>query len=734
MRWWVTLGVCLGSISGLSGDWAHWRGPLQNGSSDAAALPASWSPEGENLVWKAPYGTRSTPIVANGRVYMINAAGQGDRLQERVVALDFATGELVWEHRFNVFLTDIVAHRLGWANPCADPETGNIYAHGVQGLFFCFDKDGKVLWERSLTEEFGRISGYGGRTHSPIIYGDLVIISFLNSSWGPQGKGQHRYLAMDKLSGDVVWWTAADGNPLDTTYSTPVIATINDTDLMIAGAADGTIRAFKAATGEPVWSFSLSKRGINVSVLVHDGLVYASHSEENMDTSVMGRLVCIDANGSGDVTSTHEKWRIDGLGAGYSSPTMGDGMLLVCDNAANLHAIEPKTGKMFWKFNYGNAAKGSPVYADGKVYVGEEAGKFHVLKVSKMACERLDQDGFELENGSPIEISGSAAIVDGRVLLPTKTDIYCIGGDKPQKTASSRSLVSPGKAGEATFLNAVPAEVVLRPGSKQSFKLSAYDKHGRLVNHPQGTWVLKGLPGSVEGNVYTTPADAGMSAGVATVKAGELEASVRVRIMPDLPYSEDFESLEPGSVPAGWITSKLKVQVMEQDGKKVLRKLADRPSPPFARLRCYMMPPVTGPYTVQADMSGNKKKRFYPDMGLINARYMLRLLGTTRKPTLRLVTWDPIPRLQVDVPFDWQPGSWYTAKLQVEIQEDGRGLVRGKVWTQGESEPESWTIEMMDPVPNTEGSPGLYAYSVGISDTSPGTEVFFDNVSVYRNQ
>ena len=70
-----------------------------------------------------------------------------------------------------------------------DPETGNIYAHGVQGLLFCFDKDLKVVWSHSLTEEYGRTSGYGGRTTSPVIEGDLMIVSMLNASWGEQARG-----------------------------------------------------------------------------------------------------------------------------------------------------------------------------------------------------------------------------------------------------------------------------------------------------------------------------------------------------------------------------------------------------------------------------------------------------------------------------------------------------------------------------------------------------------------
>ena len=138
----------------------------------------------KDVLWKAPYGGRSTPIILNGRVFGINLAGKDVMEQERVFALDLQTGKLVWERRFNVFLTDVPNSRVGWASLAGDPATGNIFAHGVEGMFLCFDRDGRQLWSRSLTELYGRISGYGGRTHTPIVDEDRVIISFLNSSFG----------------------------------------------------------------------------------------------------------------------------------------------------------------------------------------------------------------------------------------------------------------------------------------------------------------------------------------------------------------------------------------------------------------------------------------------------------------------------------------------------------------------------------------------------------------------
>src|SRR5262244_4486458 len=72
-------------------DWADWRGPTRDGHSYETGLPDKWSPQGENLLWKAPYGGRSAPIVMNDRVFMFNSAGDGAMMQERVLCLDAYT-------------------------------------------------------------------------------------------------------------------------------------------------------------------------------------------------------------------------------------------------------------------------------------------------------------------------------------------------------------------------------------------------------------------------------------------------------------------------------------------------------------------------------------------------------------------------------------------------------------------------------------------------------------------
>jgi outer membrane protein assembly factor BamB len=113
-------------------------------------LVEKWALKGENFLWRAPYGGRSAPSVLGNRVYVQNPSGRRADLQERVMALDAATGKVVWEYKFNIFQSDVPPHRVGWPSPAADPETGNVYALSVGAQVIALNKDGKLLWERSI--------------------------------------------------------------------------------------------------------------------------------------------------------------------------------------------------------------------------------------------------------------------------------------------------------------------------------------------------------------------------------------------------------------------------------------------------------------------------------------------------------------------------------------------------------------------------------------------------------
>jgi len=711
--------VLLSISSARSADWPSWRGPAQNGVSDETGLVASWSTAGENLIWHAEFIGRSTPVVLDGRVFVIGRRGEGIRQQGVVAAFDAENGSLLWEHTYNIFHTTIPFNRVGWASLVGDPETGYIYAHSVSGLFLCFDREGQIIWSRSLTEQFGRISGYGGRVHTPVVDEDLVIISYLSSNWGTHTPGRHRYFAFDKRTGEIVWISTPGGRPLDTTYSVPVIAEINGLRLLIGGNADGSIYAMKVHTGETVWGFKLSRRGINTSVVVSGDKVYAAHSEENLDNTALGRVVCIDATGQGDLTTTHELWRYDGVFAGYSSPIVHDNRFYIIDNSANIHALDATSGAVLWIHNIGTVGKGSPVFADGRFYAPEVNGRLAIVAPGSESATTLDLEEIEMADGRPAEFFGSPAIAYGRIYLSTEAGIYCLGDKSSPFKAETTPAEYPREKAPAdaipTHLQIIPAEVVAQPGGQIEFQARAYDDKGRLIGPVDATWSLEGNVGTLNGNALAL-ADA-PGGGQISATSGGLSAEARINVLPPPVYSEDFEHFAVDTTPV-WIGAGSKFKVRDLDGNKVLVKPPAKRG--LHRANTYLGTSDMTDYTIQVDLLGNKKRRALPDMGLIANRYTLDMMGYHQH--LQIRTWAAELRMAKTIPFTWETGVWYTMKMQVELV-GASALIRGKVWPRDEAEPAAWSIEVEDPLPNRTGSPGLYGYSPA--------EIFYDNLKVW---
>ena len=154
------------------------------------------------------------------------------------------------------------------------------------------------------------------------------------------------------------------------------------------------------------------------------------------------------------------------------------------------------------------------------------------------------------------------------------------------------------------------------------------------------------------------------------------------------------------------------------DGNKILVKPPARRG--LHRSNVYIGPPNMKDYTVQVDLLGTKPKRNLPDMGLIANRYTLEMQGNHQR--LQVLSWRSDLRMAKWVKFKWEPNVWYTMKMTVEIVDD-TAHVKGKVWVRGEPEPEEWTITVEDPLPNREGSPGIYGYSPA--------EIYYDNLKVW---
>jgi outer membrane protein assembly factor BamB len=755
-------------------DWWNWRGPTSNGYSADTGLPSQWSPDpsepDNNLVWKAPYGSRSTPLVMNGRVYFINYDAEkikrpngeikdvAESIRERVMCLDADTGKLIWQHHFNVWHTDIVTTRLGWTNMAGDPVTGNVYAHGTQGTLLAFDKNGKLLWQHSMAEEYGRFTGYGGRVTSPVVDGDLVVLGMNNSSWGDFAKGGNRYVAFDKNTGEVVWWSSPVGQPKNSYYSVPIGATIKGRRQIISGCADGGIYGIQANTGVPVWGYVFAGNAINSSPVVDGNLVYCGQGEENPDNNIQGRVVCVDAS---QIENGEPKlvWKKDGVKARYASPIIHEGKLYMPDDTANLYCMDAATGKIHWKYHYGRDARGSPVLADGKIYVGEVNSVFHILEPGAKKCKELHRQEFTSADGiSEVEINGSPAVANGRVYFSTSEETYCIG-KKQATTSSEQPTVVPKGIGKITHLQILPADKTIHPGESITFKVRGFDADGNFVGEVKNEeWSLpepplppnaKKAPPALEGTlkegVFTASKKPSQHGYVMAKLGNGAFGKARVRVAPSLPYEQDFNKIPDGAVPGGWVNTQGKFKVVTlKNGEKVLAKVNTIGSPLIYRGNAYIGTPEMHDYTIECDVMGTavltdvevggkkEKRTALPDMGVVANRYTLYLNGTIQK--LRLNSWSALPRVDRTIDLAWQPGTWYRLKLTTQIK-DGKGIVRGKCWERSKSEPAEWIIELTDDYPNTEGAPALYGYAQGIpEDGGPGTEVYFDNVRITPNR
>ena len=741
----LAAGLALGSGTLGATDWPEWRGPSRDGRSPETGLPSTWSPQGDNLAWRVPIGARSSPVAFGGRIYLLTVT-EGDvaTTQERLVALDAESGKTLWERRFSVYLSDVPQHRAAWASPAVDPETGNIFVFTVGAQLAAVSPDGKVLWDRSLPEEYGAVTTHGGRTTSPIVEGDKVILNTLMLAWGDLNRPGNRYMAFDKRTGQTIWISSPQTRHFDTNYSTPIVVDIpastpgqRATRAMIVGGTDGAYHALKVNTGEPIWRIDVSKRAILNSALYRDGIAYITHGEENLGTTQMGMVAALDARRTGDLKEDAFRWRTFGFMPSFPSPVMDDERLYSVDNGAIVAAFDLKTGTKVWERSLGTLQKGSPVLADNKLYIGTENGKFFILRPSATGVEVLDEDLLGTPQ-SPEVIFASPIVADGRVYVTSMEATYAIGKRRPSATANGQTAGSggskpaaggvgapAGQSAQVAHVQVFPYESLLAPGGKQDFRLRLFDASGNLIREEKpgaATWTVEQVGGSIAADgVYV--AGQGSSAGFVKATVGGVTGQARIRVIAPLPWTMDFESPKAEGPPAWWTGAPGKVfqRAVEGVGNVLVRP---RDETVGRRAKVLMGPPTLKGYTVESDVRATEARRQRGDVGIINQRYAMVLFGNGQK--LELHPWQAADEMTARVPFKWDANTWYRMKLRVDNRPDGTALVRGKVWPKGEPEPEAWTIEKTDTIAHLEGSPGLYADGI--------SEVYFDNVTAYPSK
>jgi outer membrane protein assembly factor BamB len=693
------------------GDWPELRGPNRDGLSRETGLVDRWTLGGENFLWRVPHGGRSTPVVMGNRVYVQNPVGTGESLRERVMALDADTGRTVWQYTFNLFQSDVPPHRIAWASPAADPETGNLYALSGGAEVVALSRDGRLLWNRSVGEEFAAFTTHGGRTMSPVIDGNLVIVSSAVSNWGAHAARAHRFIALDKRTGDIVYVSNPGGRPYDTAYASPVIATINGTRLLIAGLGDGAVHAIKPQTGQQVWSYVAAKRAINTGVVVQGNNVFFSHGDENIEGTALGLVASVNGAQTGDIKELN--WAVKGHEFAFSSPVTDGTRLYQIDNGSHLLAFDMSTGRELWDLELGTAQKAPPVMADGKIYVGTDGGKFFIVRPGATGGQILSAVELPVSKasccgseGTPEQILGGAAISRGRIFFMSSDAVYAIGSRQARTTTGwATDEVGATGAGAATHLQIAPTELMLRPGQSVTLTARLFDAQGRFLRESPATWSLDGLRGTIDNGRLTVAAEEIDQAGVVKATVGGLTGEARARVSRSLPWTETFDSYANGAAPPGWSNMTAgRLAVATLDGQKVLEKAPLDTL--FKRIRVFMGATTLSNYTFQADVRAAERRRQLGDVGITAQRYSLVLYGNSQK--LKLESWEPETTRTVTVPFTWQANTWYRLKVSAENQANGAVRVRGKAWPVGQAEPAAWTIEKLDPAGHRNGAPGLF--------------------------
>jgi outer membrane protein assembly factor BamB len=730
---WTTFPATAADIDPL--DWPYWRGPEYNSISRETGLPDTIDPlakpgsgKGAPIWMRDDLGGRSTPIVMRGKLYTILRADPGTAKEgEQVVCIDAATGEDVWRSRHNIWSSAVPDTRVGWSSVVGDPETGRVYALGSAGLFQCFEGDtGKIVWSIPLHEQLGVLSTYGGRTNYPIICDQLVILGSVVIGWGDMAQPAHRFMAFDKATGDVRYFVSTKLRPEDTIYSAPCLAVVNGQKLLFSGSGDGSLYALQPRTGKIVWEYELSRRGLNLAPTYHDGVVYMGHEEENLSGTTRGALVAVKADGKGDVTKTHELWKEEGLMVG-KSPILAVGDRIYACDPSKMFVFEAKTGKQIGReVRLGTINFAAPLFADGKIYHVEQNRRWYILTPdARQGLARVTRGKSSGEFPAGNDCLASPIVSHGRLYILTTGGLYCFEDKTKEHGATQRPKLveeTPVSADqEPAHVQVVPAELLLKPGEKQQFTVRLYNGRGQFLKESPATYKVTGFGTITESGEFTAQADAPPTAAIVTAQVGELTGKARVRIIPPLPWKFDFEGLTDAPLP--WVGIRYRHVVRQVDGSTVLAKITTIPR--GTKSRGSFGPSDLSDYTTQIDFKFTKgASGKLPDVGVTAQGYTLEVAGENR--WLRLFSWTAHDkRTFKELPYEPAPDVWYTLKLRA-ANVDGKAQLQGKVWKRGESEPDAWTIEMTDTVPNMQGAPGM-------TGDATNAELYIDNVSVTSN-
>ena len=390
-------------------NWPQFRGPTQQGHSDATELPLTWS-ESQNVKWKTaiPGEGWSSPVIWGDQVWMTTATEEGHSL--RAVCVDKHSGKIV--HDVEVFhpaQLDPKNDVNSFASPTPVIEEGRIYVSFGNYGNACLDTaTGKPIWK---TQEL-RLEHKEGPGSSPVLFKDYFILHC-------DGMDVQYVVALEKASGKIAWKTNRStdfgSKPPDfrKAYSIPLfLKNADGSDQMISVGAHRAF-CYDPNDGREVWRLDLPGFSNAPRPVAGHGVVYISTGY------MQPQLWAVRLGGQGDVGGSHVAWRFsEGVPAKPSVLLVDDLIYMVNDNGI-ARCLDAKTGAEVWKKRIEGTYSASPLHADGRLYFFSETGTATVLKPGR-TFESLAEN--ELEG----RIMASPAISGKALFLRTDQALYRI--------------------------------------------------------------------------------------------------------------------------------------------------------------------------------------------------------------------------------------------------------------------------------------------------------------------
>ena len=455
----------IAGLASVTGDWPMWGGtPDRNMVADATGLPTEWDiSTGTNVKWAASLGSNSygNPVVAGGKVFVgtnndlaRDAEVAGDK--GIVMAFREADGEFLWQmvhHKLEAGQVNDWPFQGVCSSPLVDGERlyyvsnrGEVVALDTEGFRDgendgphtgeerTRDVDADVVWIYDMIGELG-VFPHNMTASSPVVWGDLL---FVNTSNGqdeefnlpsPQAPD---LIALNRETGELVWRNEPPLGEaiLHGQWSSPAAAEIDGIVQVVIGQGDGRVRGFEARTGELLWEFDTNPEGTewprtknNVisTPVIREGIVYVANGQDPENGEGKGHLYAIDATQRGDITQSGLVWHFEDIRRSISTVAIHDGLLYTADFSGFLHCIDVATGEEIWTYDTFAAVWGSPLVADGKVYLGDEDGDVVVLRAGREMEELAEMNLGNAVYGSPI-------VANGVLLINSRSELFALAG------------------------------------------------------------------------------------------------------------------------------------------------------------------------------------------------------------------------------------------------------------------------------------------------------------------